>query len=65
MADVFIPMFESETRRGGFVLGMRAGYVLAPAESDWKFDNRSLSGGPDGVLTGPYVRFLIGAGGWR
>lgn len=65
MADVFIPRFESETRRGGFVLGMRAGYVLAPAESDWKFDNRSLSGGPDGVLTGPYVRFLIGGGGWR
>ena len=47
---------------GGFQLGLRAGYILAPYSSGWALGEDRLSGGPDATFSGPYVRLTIG--GW-
>lgn len=54
--------FRMSEKRNGFQIGLRAGYLLAPYESDWQLDNSQLSGGPDATLDGPFLRLLIG--GW-
>jgi hypothetical protein len=52
----------SRTRRGGFIIGARAGFNYAPLESNWKLDRTDIAGGPDAGFTGPYVRVAIGGG---
>lgn len=52
-------------KRGGLLIGLRAGYIFAPIEGDWRFHETEISGGPDFGLTGPYIRLLIGGGGIR
>lgn len=47
---------------GGIHLGLRAGYLLSPYNTDWTLGENQLSGGPDAMLSGPYVRLLLG--GW-
>ncbi len=63
--DTYIRTWQSSQGQSGPAFGVRAGYVFAPAQGDWSFDNRGLSGGPDAPLTGPYVRLLLGFGGER
>ncbi len=48
---------------GGFLLGLRAGYLLAPYRSDWHLGDEVLGDGPDASLAGPFVRLTIGGGG--
>lgn len=47
---------------GGWHLGVRAGYLLAPYTTDWTLDENRLADSPDATLGGPFVRVLIG--GW-
>jgi hypothetical protein len=56
--------FGGPGRRGtsGFFVGLRAGYVLAPARSGWELDRTEIEGGPKLDLGGPYLRLVIGAG---
>jgi hypothetical protein len=54
----------NEQGEGGLVLGLRAGYIFSPFEGDWKFEGETLPGGPDFGITGPYIRLMIGGGGW-
>lgn len=43
------------------VVGVRAGYVLDPATTDWSLsDGEDLEGGPDAAPSGPYLRLIIG-----
>jgi len=51
-------------RRGGLILGIRAGYIFAPVKGGWELDKLEIPGGPGISLQGPYLRLLIGAGGW-
>ncbi len=51
------------SRKGGFILGLRAGYNFVPAPGDWGTEELTVSGGPDFPLTGPFLRLVIGAGG--
>lgn len=50
-------------REGGVVVGVRAGYVFGPGQSNWGIGGTDVTGGPDLKLTGPYVRVVIGGGG--
>ena len=50
-------------REGGVVVGVRAGYVFGPGQSNWGIGGTDVTGGPDLELTGPYVRVVIGGGG--
>jgi hypothetical protein len=61
----FIPLGDSPRGTHGLVVGVRAGYVLAPAEGEWRDGDVELVGGPDSGLAGPYVRILFGGRGQR
>ena len=48
---------------GGLMIGVRAGYTVAPIKGDWDLGGYEISGGPDNPITGPYIRFMVGGGG--
>jgi len=48
---------------GGFLVGVRVGYILAPSKTNWKMEKVDVIGGPDARLTGPYIQLLLGGGG--
>jgi hypothetical protein len=50
---------------GGPLLGVRAGYIVAPVKGDWKLGDRDIAGGPRMGIEGAYVRALLGFGGGR
>lgn len=47
----------------GLLAGVRLGYLAAPFESNWSMHGVDVSGGPDASVAGPYIRFVVGAGG--
>lgn len=49
---------------GGLVFGLRVGYILAPFKGDWEMDGLDISEGPEIGITGPYIRLMIGFGGF-
>ncbi len=61
--DFLIPMGEDKTGFGGFMIGVRAGYLYFPTNTSWKLADYKVPGGPDTWLTGPYVHFVIGGFG--
>jgi hypothetical protein len=46
----------------GLVIGLRAGWLVAPFDSSWSLEGRAVSGGPDASIGGPYVRVTFGGG---
>ena len=48
--------------RSRFFVGVRAGYVFAPARSGWELEKMEIEGGPKLNLGGPHLRLVIGAG---
>ena len=58
--DYLLPLKEDG---GGLLLGLRAGYILAPTKADWRMADRDVLGGPDARLTGPYICLTFGGGG--
>ena len=56
-------MLTLKERKGGIMLGLRAGYILAPTKTDWRMADRDVLGGPDTRLTGPYICLTFGGGG--
>jgi hypothetical protein len=52
----------AEYRFGGFMIGLQAGYLIAPVITDWSLGDTQLEGGPDATFSGPFVRLLIGGG---
>ena len=53
-----------EKGKGGMVLGVRAGYTFSPFKGDWNMDDLEISGAPETGITGPYIRLMIGGGGF-
>ncbi|NOZ61632.1 MAG: hypothetical protein GXO74_08105 [Calditrichaeota bacterium] len=62
-AEYFITFKESKEGVGGLLLGVQAGYTIAPFTSDWKIDEYDVTGGPDFNFSGPYLRIEFGGGG--
>lgn len=50
--------------KNNLVLGVRAGVLLSPFQSNWRVNHIPISNGPDTRIYGPYIRFTIGIGGW-
>ena len=65
--EVLLGLQRSPARRrdAGLLLGVRGGYVYTAARSDWMLYNQRITGGPDVVGGGWFVRFSVGAGGTR
>lgn len=55
--------FRRAGEKGGFLIGLRAGYLFSALTSDWKLDESSLGNGPDATISGPFIRLVIGGGG--
>lgn len=49
---------------GGFMVGLKAGYLLELNNDRWYIDDQELVGGPDSGISGPYFRLIIGGGGF-
>lgn len=47
----------------GLVLGVRAGYRIAPNRADWHLGDRKVVGGPIDQAKGPIFRLTLGIGG--
>jgi hypothetical protein len=62
-ADFLIPLGLSDTGSGGFLLGLRVGYLYFPTNASWKLAGNKVPGGPDTWLTGPYVHIVLGGFG--
>lgn len=55
---------DADHRWGGWLLGVRAGWVWAPGGVNWELDDlNDVAGGPDTAPTGFHLRVSIG--GWR
>ena len=63
-ADYLLKFGGDEKGGGGLVFGLRIGYTFTPAKGDWEMDGIDISGGPDVGITGPYVRLMVGGGGF-
>jgi len=48
---------------GGFIIGLRAGYLLELNKNKWYIADQELAGGPDAGISGPFIRLTIGGGG--
>lgn len=48
-------------KSGSAMVGIRAGYIFDPVKSNrWYRDRSEVRDGPDGNLSGPYVRIILG-----
>lgn len=62
--DYLLRLGGDEKGGGGLLFGIRAGYIYAPTKASWKMEDMDVLGGPDVRVTGPYVRFMFGGGGF-
>lgn len=61
-ADFYVLGSRGEGGTGGFLVGLRAGYLWQPGSS-WYFNKDELSGAPEAGLSGPFIRLALGGGG--
>ncbi|RKY72288.1 MAG: hypothetical protein DRQ24_05355 [Candidatus Latescibacterota bacterium] len=62
--DYLLKLGKDDEGEGGLLFGIRAGYTYTPTKADWKMEDMDVLGGPDVTVTGPYVHFIIGGGGF-
>jgi len=63
--DYLLKLGEDEKGKGGLVFGLRIGYTFAPIKGSWEMDGGiEISGAPEIGITGPYIRLMIGGGGF-
>jgi hypothetical protein len=62
-ADFFVLASKSENASGGWIMGIKAGYIYNVSGNDWYFNNEKITGSPNAGISGPYVRLTIGGGG--
>jgi len=62
-SDYFFAGSKSDKYSGGFLIGLKAGYILNLSGNDWYFGGNELDNSPNSGISGPYVRIVIGGGG--
>jgi hypothetical protein len=63
--EYFLKTGTDEEEESGWIFGIRAGYTLTPIQGDWHISETVVSAGPDLGITGPYLRIMIGGGGFE
>lgn len=63
LANYMILGEKEETYSGGFVLGIKAGYILSLDGNNWYQNNEKLNQTPDSGISGPYIAIVLGGGG--
>jgi len=61
--DYLLLVGGDESGKGGFVFGIRAGYVVSPFKRDWMLDELELTNAPEVNITGPFFTLMFGGGG--
>lgn len=64
----FVPVLkydEEENTYGGFMAGIKAGYLYQLPSSNWSYSGGDVTDGPDFGLNGPYITLVIGGFGYR
>lgn len=64
-AEYFLKTGADDKGNRGWIFGIRTGYTLTPVQGDWHMEMTEVSGGPDLGITGPYLRIMIGGGGFE
>lgn len=62
----FIPMLEyneKDNTYGGFMMGLKVGYIYSIPSSDWKFTGGDITGGPKFGMNMAYLKLIIGGSG--
>jgi len=62
--DLFYNYNSRKKGQNNLVIGVRVGYILSPVRRDWRVNHTRVHDGPDTGITGPYIRFTLGLGGW-
>ena len=62
--DYFFKFKERKRGKNKLIMGIRLGYLISAVRSDWSVNHIRVGDGPIAGLTGPYVRVIIGLGGW-
>jgi hypothetical protein len=62
--DYFFKFKEKKRGANKLIMGVRLGYIISAVRSDWSVNHIRVSDGPVVGLTGPYIRVIIGLGGW-
>ena len=62
--DYFFKFNRSKKGQNNLMMGVRVGVLASAAKFDWSVNRVTVPDGPTVGLTGPYVRVVIGLGGW-
>lgn len=62
--DYFVNFNKKKQGKNNLVIGIRAGYLISAIKTNWAIDAITVNDGPPSGLTGPYIHFTIGLGGW-
>ncbi len=62
--DYFFNFKEKKRGKNKLVVGVRLGYIYPATRSGWSVNHIHVDDGPAAGLGGPYVRLVIGLGGW-
>jgi len=62
--DWFVGGGQEGSGTGGWLVGLKAGYLLDTADDNWMLDDRKLTGAPAAGMSGFYVRITLGGGGF-
>jgi hypothetical protein len=64
-ATYLIDMADLPFEREGLIIGLQGGYVLDPTDNTWYMNGNEVSNGPVMNMSGPYLRLLVGGGGFN
>jgi hypothetical protein len=62
--DYFLNFKERKRGKNKLMVGLRVGYIYPTTRSAWSVNHIQVEGGPPTGLGGPYIRMIIGLGGW-
>jgi hypothetical protein len=62
--DYLLKLGEDKYGYGGLIFGIRAGYTQSFFTSGWEMGDIDIYGGPDTGISGFYIRFTVGGGGY-
>jgi len=63
MANYIFAGVKENEHSGGFVLGVKTGYIYNVSGDNWSLSGSNLNGAPKAGMSGPYVSIVIGGGG--
>jgi hypothetical protein len=62
--DYFLYFNPKKKGRNNIIIGLRVGINFVPFGSTWKVNRIPVHDGPKMGIDGPYIRLVIGLGGW-